>query len=261
MKAASHSEGKRFEGRAFRRWIAPMLCAFVRTQFGLLVLIFLFSVVVCSSSGSTNYLIDVWTSNDDLPDTSVTAIAQTPDGYLWVGTGDGLARFDGVRFVNFDPVNTPALKHARVTGLFLDARGTLWINTYDGSMTALHDGVFTHEWQGGQVSAVFSSSNRIFFALLRGGLVCRDDDLRKPGKWQDVRLTGTTTGNSFRQDERGTLWYMVRDGSLGRVVGTNSEVAGAEFAGERILSLAADRGGRIWVATDRQIAWWNKDHF
>jgi ligand-binding sensor domain-containing protein len=107
-------------------------------------------------AGTGDYLIDVWTSENDLPDSSVTAIAQTPDGYLWIGTYNGLARFDGVRFVTFDLINTPALKHARVTGLFVDAQGTLWINTHDGSMTAWRNGVFTHEWQGGQVSAVFS---------------------------------------------------------------------------------------------------------
>jgi len=61
-----------------------------------------------------------------LPNSSVTAIAQTPEGYLWIGTHNGLARFDGVRFVNFDPLNTPELRHARVRGLFVDKRGTLW---------------------------------------------------------------------------------------------------------------------------------------
>src|ERR1700685_3169141 len=69
--------------------------------------------------GTANYLMDVWTSDDDLPDSSVTAIAQTPDGYLWVGTYNGLARFDGVRFVTFDPANTPGLKNPRITGLFV----------------------------------------------------------------------------------------------------------------------------------------------
>src|SRR5215472_3275799 len=70
-----------------------------------------------------NYLTDVWTSENGLPDNSVTAIAQTPDGYLWIGTYNGLARFDGVRFVTFDPANTPALLHARVRGLYVDSGG------------------------------------------------------------------------------------------------------------------------------------------
>src|ERR1035438_4457489 len=78
-----------------------------------------------ATAESPDYLIDVWTSDNDLPDNSVTAIAQTPDGYLWIGTYNGLVRFDGVRFVTFDPHNTPELRHARVLGLFADARGGL----------------------------------------------------------------------------------------------------------------------------------------
>src|ERR1044071_9713056 len=82
---------------------------------------------------SDDYLMDVWTSERGLPDSSVSAIAQTPDGYLWIGTYNGLARFDGEHFTIFDPANTPELLHARIRKLFVDERGTLWINTYDGS--------------------------------------------------------------------------------------------------------------------------------
>ena len=81
---------------------------------------------------AVGYLIDVWDTEDGLPNSTVTAVAQTPDGYLWVGTYDGLARFDGVRFVTFDPGNTPELRHARVQALYVDTSGTLWIDTYPG---------------------------------------------------------------------------------------------------------------------------------
>ena len=74
---------------------------------------------------TADYSTDVWTSENGLPDSSVMAIAQTPDGYLWVGTYNGLARFDGVRFVVFDPANTPELTHARIRKLFVDRLGTL----------------------------------------------------------------------------------------------------------------------------------------
>src|SRR5947209_572456 len=97
---------------------------------------------VFASEFPEQYLTDVWTADDGLPDSSVTAIAQTPDGYLWVGTYNGLVRFDGVRFVTFDPANTPALAHARVRKLSVDDEGTLWINTFDGSMTSLRQGEF-----------------------------------------------------------------------------------------------------------------------
>jgi len=95
---------------------------------------------------AADYVIDFWDASRGLPGNSATAIAQTPEGYLWVGGYDGLARFDGVRFVRFDSSNTKALGHTRVERLFTDNAGTLWINTYDGSLTSWRNGVFTAEW-------------------------------------------------------------------------------------------------------------------
>ena len=227
--------------------------------------LFFFTILkaVCSPVGTADYLIDLWTSDNGLPDSSVTAIAQTPDGYLWVGTYNGLARFDGVQFVIFDPLNTPELKHARVDGLFVDAQGTLWVNTRDGSMTAWHNGVFTHEWQGGQVSAVFSRSNQLFFALMRGQLVCRTGNLDEHAAWQTIPLAGATTGILFRQDSAGTLWYATRDGALERIIGTNSEPVSSKdyLSGERVNCLTTYDSGRIWVGTEKRILLWRGGHF
>src|SRR6187455_1390840 len=93
-----------------------------------------------------DYVIDFWDAARGLPGNSATAIAQTAEGYLWIGTYDGLARFAGIRFVRFDPSSTPALKHPRIERLFTDEAGTLWINTHDGSLTSWRNGAFTSEW-------------------------------------------------------------------------------------------------------------------
>src|SRR3546814_11360489 len=58
-------------------------------------------------------------------------------GYIWVGTQTGLARFDGVRFTTFTPLDTPALPGAWIRVLRTDASGALWIGTYQG--VAIHD--------------------------------------------------------------------------------------------------------------------------
>ena len=134
-------------------------------------------------------------------------------------------------------------------GLFVDAQGTLWINTHDGSMTALRNGVFTHEWQGGQVSAVFSRSNQIFFALLRGQLVVRNASFEEHAQWQSIPLAGVTAGNLFQQDVAGVLWYVTRDGALNRIDGTNSEpLLSKDFLnGEHVNCLTTDGSGHIWA--------------
>ena len=62
-----------------------------------------------STKGLTAFAREAWQSDQGLPGGSINALAQTRDGYLWIGTDDGLVRFDGVRFVVFDRRNTAAL--------------------------------------------------------------------------------------------------------------------------------------------------------
>src|SRR5687768_16620034 len=85
----------------------------------------------------TQYRHQGWNTGEGLPQSSVESIAQTPDGYLWLGTQEGLARFDGVRFVVFDRANTPALGHNRITALAAGAEGALWIGTEGGGLTKM----------------------------------------------------------------------------------------------------------------------------
>src|SRR3954466_6195138 len=72
-----------------------------------------------------------WTKQQGLPDDSVTAVLQTRDGYLWVGTSGGLARFDGVRFAMMAPWNIKSNSVLCITALCEDSQGKLWIGTQD----------------------------------------------------------------------------------------------------------------------------------
>jgi ligand-binding sensor domain-containing protein len=78
------------------------------------------------------YVHRMWTTRQGLPQNIVRALMQTRDGYLWIGTGSGLARFDGVTFTLFEITNTPELGANYITSLFEDRAGTLWIGTARG---------------------------------------------------------------------------------------------------------------------------------
>src|SRR5688572_33120904 len=80
----------------------------------------------------SQYVLDTWQLDKGLPQNSPMSLAQTPDGYIWVGTQEGLARFDGVRFVVFDRRNVPELGSHFITALRADRRGRLWIGTSAG---------------------------------------------------------------------------------------------------------------------------------
>jgi ligand-binding sensor domain-containing protein len=79
-----------------------------------------------------------WDTRDGLPQNTITAIAQTRDGYLWLGTFGGLVRFDGNAFTVFDPGNSPGLTSARIISLLEDRHGVLWVGTEAGVVRYEH---------------------------------------------------------------------------------------------------------------------------
>ena len=217
-----------------------------------------------------DYLVDVWTSERGLPDSSVAAIAQTPEGYLWIGTYNGLARFDGVRFVTFDPLNTPALAHAGVRKLSVDDRGTLWINTFDGSLTSLRNGVFAREWTGveGQIRSpditlLSSESNQVTFLFRSGELRRKSQDAAPGTGWEVLTSTNRAVGALCVADGQGTIWYRGSDYRLFRLQGTNFEpvLPTLGLVGNWVNCMTVDSKGRLWVGTDKQIAMWDGKSF
>ncbi len=85
-----------------------------------------------ASSADSPFIIDAWETgpgDQRLPQSSVISILQSRDGYLWLGTLNGLVRFDGVRFTVLDVANTPDLECNRIIHLFEDSRSNLWVGT------------------------------------------------------------------------------------------------------------------------------------
>jgi len=213
-----------------------------------------------TARGRTDFLTDVWTADNGLPSSSVTDIAQTPDGYLWVGTYNGLVRFDGVRFVTFDPANVPALGHARVRHLAVDAAGTLYVNTYDGSLTSFRHGVFTREWAGGDekdpdVTLVNSTNGMVTFLLHRGTI--RQRALSAAGaQWEDVIPPDRVVGALALADGMGTIWYRGAELGLWRQAGDGQfdpHQVDEGLGDAQVECLALDAAGSLWTGTDQGI--------
>ena len=115
-------------------------CSRFRTSFRCFA--FLFAALYSASLLHAQYRFDVWMTENGLPQNIVRAIVQTPDGYLWLATFNGLARFDGVRFTVFDKSNTPGIGSNRFSFMCEDRTGDLWLTAEGGQLTRYHQGKF-----------------------------------------------------------------------------------------------------------------------
>ena len=225
--------------------------------------------VADSSLPGDEYLVEVWDSDRGLPHGSVTSIAQTPDGYLWVGTMyGGLARFDGDRFVTFHPGNTPEMSCIEVQRLLVDPEGTLWVGMVDGSMLSRRGGKFVFErgdphtpqtWLGEVVAVrtneliISSRFGWVFRALREGG----------SNRWQTIERPEGRMDAAMSEDREGVIWYRRQTMQLGQIR-AGQFLAPTEMPGladQQINALARDSSGRIWVGTPRELAVWEGGRF
>jgi len=99
-------------------------------------------LLMAATAVDAQYRFEHWDTHNGLPQISVVGVTQTPDGYVWVATRDGLVRFDGIRFTAFNKTRSPGMDTNRLSTLFCDREGRLWIGTEDGRLIARNGGTF-----------------------------------------------------------------------------------------------------------------------
>jgi ligand-binding sensor domain-containing protein/signal transduction histidine kinase len=187
---------------------------------GIAVLIFalLPSLAAADSAARNEYSHSIWRIQDGLPQNSIQAITQTTDGYLWIGTPEGLVRFDGARFVVFDRANTPAFQDDSILTLRPAPDGSLWIGSEGGGLLHYRNGTFRS----------FGAKDGLTNGFIR----------------------------SIYIDRGGTLWvgadrgfFRMSGDRFVRLDGT------PEIPLASVLSIAEDADLKLWVATQSQLLW------
>ena len=235
----------------WRRWLGAAIRPAALVPGALLLL----GGPAAGAAGTPDYFPRVWRTENGLPDNAVTAMVQTHDGYLWLATYGGLARFDGVSFTGFNTANTPELQSDRTTCLFEDADGALWIGHERGDLTCLRHGQFTarefHETGNRRkISFIGSDGEGDVWMLDEEGTLVRARD------GATCALPNQDGVVLMAQPPRGQLWVAsagrlasLEHGRLVSRMGTNA----ATDIGNYIQGIGAGRDGGLWIVSDGRV--------
>ena len=210
----------------------------------------------------TQYVQTLWTTEAGLPQSSVYSIAQTQDGYIWFGTEQGLARFDGVRFTVFDRRINKGLAANYIQRLQASSDGSLWIGT-DSGLTHLQDGSFH------TLTTRDGLSNDNVWALVEsrdGSLWIGTDRGLNHLRNGNIRVYATKDGlpgdtiRALLEDRAGVLW-IATSGGLAQFDGSRFTTYTTRdgLPDNSVTTLAAAPDGAIWVGTSHGgLAHWDK---
>ncbi|MBL8112911.1 MAG: diguanylate cyclase [Acidobacteria bacterium] len=163
------------------------------------------------SRALTQYQNDRWQTEQGLPQNTVQSLVQARNGYLWLGTMDGLARFDGIRFTVFDPRAHPELGSGSILGLMEDADGNLWIARSGAAVL----------YSGGRFHVVFADE-----------------------------VTAGVAVWGFCQAQDGTVWAATNNGLVAWKNGTTRVYRKEDgLPTDKLRSVAIDRDGLLWIGT------------
>ncbi|HEY6803037.1 MAG TPA: two-component regulator propeller domain-containing protein [Pyrinomonadaceae bacterium] len=202
--------------------------------------------------------IEVWRQSQGLPQNSVKAILQTHDGYIWIGTKGGLARFDGVHFKVYDDRDQTQLRESEIWSLAEGDDGSLWIATYGGGVSRLKDGKFTiYTKKDGLIGDAAAelckdSQGNIWIATDQGLSVFKDN------KFTSYTVKDGLTSNAVRAlyaDDDDTIWIGTTKGGVhhlkdGKI--TTVKIAGMESR-TVVEEFTRDQNGDLWLATNKGV--------
>ena len=240
----------------------------VRTTLGILLLIF-FSSPVFSDGKSNVISFDFYSQNDGLPNNQIQCIFQDKSGWIWLGTSQGLSRFDGYRFCNFihDPGDTTSLTGNLVRVIFEDKMGNLLIGTENGGLNIFNRDKerFLHPFKNQPLFRSKEVSVNAIAEDQEGNLyIGTDRDLYKIDKFwhlseihpKPANKSENLTGNFIRTlqfDNSGNLWIGTINGLFIYHPDTDeSETISFPSPSKRsseIMEIFKDDDGTLWIGT------------
>ncbi|NOT63239.1 MAG: response regulator [Acidobacteria bacterium] len=191
----------------------------------------------------------------------ITSLAQTSDGYLWLGTLAGLVRFDGQRFVTFDKQNTPEILDNNILAVCAASDGSLWIGSDSGGLVRHQAGKFSYYGTANglpdnRVRALAEDAQGVLWIGTERGLTQFANGVFKQVALPDEARRFAVTALVAARD--GSLWLGTDGGGVAQfknnAFGWRNTKSG--LANDRVTALSEARDGSVWMGTDGGVSVW-----
>ncbi|HEX5755553.1 MAG TPA: two-component regulator propeller domain-containing protein [Arenimonas sp.] len=201
---------------------------------------------------------ETWTTRDGLPHNQVHAVAQTPDGYLWFGTWEGLVRYNGMEFTVYNRAAVPELRDNGVRSISVARDGSLVAGTSRGGVAILRYGVWRNVGQAQGLpqdevmDALIDAGGRLWVATESAG-VSRIDASGARQFRIEHGLPGDATFDIL-EDAQGAIWVGTSDG-LARLVGDELRAYGRGdgLPGGTVFAIEESGDGGLYVGTEHGV--------
>lgn len=216
----------------------------------------------------SQYLYDSWGPERGLPGGSITAIAQTSDGYLWIGTDKGLVRFDGLNFHQLERTNPDPILIGPVRTLLVDASDSLWILLQNTQVFRYQNGNFElirGEAENGTTAMARGTSGAVLLSSLAAGTVSYSDNRFRsltdqpatPFSWFDRLAAPTSVVIFTAQTDDGKIWLGTEHRGLFYLQQGRVSSALHVQVDTNVNCLLPLQNSELWVGTANGVLRWN----
>jgi signal transduction histidine kinase/streptogramin lyase len=207
------------------------------------------AVAVDSDRNIAQFAHTAWTRQDGAP-SAIQTLAQTADGYLWLGTSDGLYRFDGIVFERYQTGPGNPLPSRNVRSLWALSNGDLWIGFASGGISVLRNGKATNYTvrdgvPDGKILGLAQDREGRMWAATSGGLARLDGR-----RWKEVEKEWNFPGklaNAVFLDREGTLWISTEETLVFLPAGAKVFQPTGIRVGQ-VTQIAQEANGKLWMA-------------
>ncbi len=235
-----------------RRGAVAVCRLFGRRGLGLLVCLFAASVFGAPAQKPAFLSHQAWSTEEGLPQSSISQIFQSHDGYLWLATEGGVSRFDGAGFKNYNHESYPAFTSDDVSSIAEAPVGVLWFGTSDGLIrsegTSLRRFTAKDGLPSSSILSLATGSDGALLVLTTAGLARRGGPgfVALPGAFASV--------SSLERAGDGAVWLLGGPQPMRYGAAEPVRFPAAKAAAEPVLGVQEAAGGVLWVRTARTVA-------